>query len=424
MSLDSTKNVETNVYEITVSATPEQFEVALQKAYNKKKKNITVPGFRKGKATRKMIESVYGENVFFEDALDIIYPEVVGNAISELEKPAVAAPYDVDITKIGKDGVEMTMKVVCKPDVELCEYKGITAKKKAVRVTEKEINEAISALQERNARMIAAEGKTAANGDTCEIDFEGFVDGVAFDGGKAENYDLVLGSGQFIPGFEEQIIGHKSGDEFDVNVTFPEEYGSADLAGKDAVFKCRLHEVKIKELPEIDDEFVKDVSEFDTLDELKADEKKKIREKKQAEAENAFENAVIDKLIAGLKAEIPQQMIDARIDELIRQFDNQLQMQGMNLELYLKYTKGDTQSLREQFKDQAERQVKVRLCLEKIVELENIEVSEEEIDKEMQSYADAYGIEVDAVKKSIQADDIKSDIAVQKAMDFVKENCK
>ena len=424
MSLDAVNQVEANVLEITVSADAEQFEAACQKAYNKARKKIAIPGFRKGKATRKMVERVYGEGVFYEDALDILYPEIVGEALEGLERKAVAAPYDLDVKKIGKEGLELVMKVVVEPEVEVGEYKGIKAKKKAVRVTEKEINEEIAKLQERNSTIEAVEDKEAAEGDICDIAFEGFVDDEAFDGGQADNFDLTLGSGQFIPGFEDQIVGHKAGDEFDVVVTFPEDYGAENLAGKEATFKVKLHEVKVKVLPELDDEFAKDVSEFDTLDELKADEKKKIKENKQKEAENDFENAVIDALIEGMKAEIPQQMIDARIDENLKQFEQNLQMQGLNLETYVKYTGGDVSALRESLKPQSERQVKIRLCLDRIAALENIEVTEEEIDAEMQKYADAYKVELDVIKAAIPVDDVKADLAAEKAMNLVKENCK
>ncbi len=423
MSLDAVKEIETNVMEITVSATAEQFDTACQKAYNKAKKRISVPGFRKGKATRKMVERVYGEGVFYEDALDIIYPEIVGEAVESLERKAVAAPYDLDVKKIGKEGLELVMKVVVEPIIEVGEYKGIKAKKKAVRVTEKEINEEISKLQERNSTIEPVEEKEAAEGDICDIAFEGFVDGEVFDGGQADNFDLTIGSGQFIPGFEDQIIGHKAGDEFDVVVTFPEDYGAENLAGKEATFKVVLHEVKVKVLPELDDEFAKDVSEFDTLADLKADEKKKIKERKQQEAENDFENAVIDALIEGMQGEIPEQMIEARIDENIKQFEQNLQMQGLNLETYVKYTGGDVSALRESLKPQSERQVKIRLCLDKIAALENIEITQEEVDAEMQKYADAYKLELDVIKSAIPADDVKADLAAEKAMQLVKDNC-
>ena len=423
MSLDSVKNIEANVMELTISATGEQFEAACMKAYNKAKKKISVPGFRKGKATRNMIEKVYGEGVFYEDALDIIYPEIVGEALESLERKPVAAPYDLDVKKIGKEGLEIVLKVVVEPEVEVGEYKGIKAKKKAVRVSEKEVNEELAKLQERNSRIEAVEDKAAAEGDICDIAFEGFVDGEAFDGGQADNFDLTIGSGQFIPGFEDQIVGHKAGEEFDVVVTFPEDYGAENLAGKEATFKVKLHEVKVKELPELDDEFAKDISEFDTLDELKADEKRKIKERKQSEAENDFENAVIDKLIEGMTAEIPAQMIEARIDENLKQFEQNLQMQGLNLETYIQYTGGDASALRDSLRPQSERQVKIRLCLDKIVALEGIEVSEEEVDAEMQKYADAYKIDLATIKAVIPAADIKADLAAEKAMKLVKENC-
>ena len=423
MSVDSVKSIDTNVFELTVSETGEVFDAACSKAFNKAKKKISVPGFRKGKITRKMAENFYGENIFYQDALEMLYPDLIGEAVDSLERKAVSSPYDVDIKKIGKEGLEIVFKVVVEPVVTVGEYKGIKAKKKAVRVTEKEVMEAIEKLQERNSTIEPAEGKEAAEGDICDIAFEGFVDGEAFEGGQADNFDLTLGSGQFIPGFEDQIVGHKAGDAFDVIVTFPEEYGAEALAGKEATFKVVLHEVKQKVLPELDDEFAKDVSEFDTLEELKADEKRKIKEKKQTEAENEFEKTIVEKLVADLEGEIPEEMIDSKIDDYIKQMEQNLQMQGLTLEGYFQYVGGDIDSLREQYRDRAETDVKIRLCLLKIAEIEGIEVTEEEVDAELQKYADAYNMDLATIKAIVSADEVKGDIAAEKAMKLVKENC-
>ncbi len=312
--------------------------------------------------------------------------------------------------------------VTTKPEVEIDGYKGIEATKRPVEVSEDDINAEIKKVQERNSRMVTVEDREAQNGDIAVIDFEGFVDDVPFEGGKAENYSLSLGAGQFIPGFEDQVIGHKTGDEFDINVKFPEDYQAADLANKDAVFKIKLHEIKMKELPEVDDDFVKDVSEFDSLDKYKEDIKDKLTKARENQAQDEVENQLIDKLVENLKAEIPQAMFEIRIDEDIREFAYRLQSQGLNIETYMKYTGMDQEKIRKQFQPQAERQVKVRLALEKIAELENIHPSDEDVEKEFEKLAENYQMEVDKVKTFIPKEELAKDIAVQKSIDLVREN--
>ena len=316
MALKSSNKVDTNVYEIEVTVTPEVFTDACKSAYMKQRKSIQLPGFRKGKATQGMIEKVYGENAFYEEALEIVYPEAVTAAIEEAGLRTVDTPFDLDVPVMSKEqGVEMKMKVTVYPEVKLGDYKGLKATMLPTEATDEDVDKEIENMRDRNSRLVTVEDREAQMGDTAEIDFEGFVDGVAFEGGKGENYPLELGSGSFIPGFEEQVAGHKSDEEFDVNVTFPEDY-AAELAGKDAVFKCKIHEIKSKELPELDDEFAKDVSEFDTLDELKADIKKQMNERKAEEAKNDFENQLIEQVIDNMECEVPQCMFDKRADEI------------------------------------------------------------------------------------------------------------
>lgn len=422
MSLKSSNKIETNVYEIEVTVGAEDFKAAVTKTYMKQRKSIALPGFRKGKATQGMIEKFYGESVFFEDALDLVYPDAVEGAVKEAGLKLVDAPYDVEIVTMNKtDGVEMKMKVVVSPEVELGEYKGLTAEKKSTEVTDEEIDAEINAQRERNSRLVSAEDKAAETGDTADINFEGFVDGEAFEGGKGENYPLVLGSGQFIPGFEDQVVGHKAGDEFDVNVTFPEEY-APELAGKDAVFKVKLNEVKVKELPELDDEFVKDVSEFDTLAEFKADIKKNLEEKKVKEADSDFENQLIEQVIDGMKAEIPDVMIDKKVDENVNDFGYRLQMQGMNIETYLQYLNTDLDTFKESFREQSEKQVKTTLALAKIIELENLSADDAEIEAEIAKLADMYKMDVDKIKKAVPVENITEDIKMRKAVELIKSS--
>ena len=381
MSLKSFEKVETNVYSVKVSITGEQLKDATVKAYNKAKKSIAIPGFRKGKVPKAMIEKMYGKEFFYEDAIDILYPEVVGAAIEEAKLEIVDAPYDVTVDSIGDEGAELTLKVVVKPEVEVGEYKGLKAEKMSEEVTDEEVQADIDMMRDRNARIVAVEDRAVVDGDITNIDFEGFVDGVAFDGGKGEGFDLTIGSGQFIPGFEDQIIGHSIGEEFDVNVTFPEQYVE-DLAGKEAVFKVKLNSIKCKELPELDDEFVKDVSEFDTVDDLKKDIKEKKTADKQKRSRDAFESALLTQIADGLKAEIPQVMIDKKAEELKQNAEQQMAQQGLSMDIYLQYMGVSPEQYMSDVKAQAEKHVKTRLALEKIVELENIVATDEDIEAE------------------------------------------
>ena len=423
MSLKSANKVETNVYSVEVEISAEQLKEATVKAYNQNKKKIAIPGFRKGKAPKAMIEKLYGANFFYEDALDILYPEVVGAAIDEAKLEIVAAPYDVEITKLDEEGAALTLKVIVKPEVELGAYKGLKAEKEDTAVTDEEVEAEIKNLLERNSRLVTVEDRAVEKGDITDINFEGFVDGVAFDGGKGENFDLEIGSGQFIPGFEDQIIGKNSGEEFDVNVTFPTEY-TPELAGKDATFKVKVNEIKAKEYPELDDEFAKDVSEFDTLDELKADIKAKIGESKEQRSKDAFESALLKQVCEGVKAEIPQVMIDDKAQEMKQQTEQQMAQQGLQLEMYLQYMGLPMEKYMEDLKAQAEIQVKTRLALEKIVEVEAIEATDADVDAEFAKYAEMYKMDVDTLKKFINPEELKKDLAISKAVDFIIDNAK
>lgn len=413
---------ETNRYELVITVDAEKFNEAIKQAYAENGKKINVPGFRKGKAPMGIIEKYYGESVFFEDALNILYPTAVDEAITESKLQFVDDKIDFDLVKISKtEGVEFKIVITVMPEVEIEGYKGLKAEKVIAVVTDDEVDAEIKAVADRNSRMVTVE-RAAELHDTAVIDYEGFCDGVAFDGGKGESYSLELGSGSFIPGFEDQIVGHSAGDEFDVNVTFPEDYHSEDLKGKAATFKCKLHELKVKELPAIDDEFAKDVSEFDTLDEYKADLKAKALERKSAQADADVENQLVEQLVELVKAEIPAAMIENRAKQSVEEFAYRLQAQGMDLKTYLKYMGGTIDSFKDTFKPQAEMQVKIRLALEKIAELEKIEITEDELNAEFEKMAKDYGMEVDKIKASVPADDLKKDLAVQKAMDVVKSS--
>lgn len=422
MGLVSSNKVETNKYELIVTIDADAFEAAVEKAYRKSVKKISVPGFRPGKAPRKMIEKLYGEGVFFEDAVNDLYPSALASAVEEAKLELVDRP-EVEITKIEKaDGVEFKATCIVKPEVEVSDYKGIKAEKTVKTVTDEDLNGELNKMADRNARVVSVEDSAAENGDITVIDFEGFVDGKAFDGGKAEGFSLTLGSGQFIPGFEDQVVGHNVEDEFDVNVEFPAEYQAEELAGKPAVFKVKLHEIKTRQLPAIDDEFVKDVSEFDTLDQLKEDITKKLQEQYDKSADTEVENQLIDAVIANMKAEIPEVMFENRVDESVREFEYRLQSQGMNLELYLQYTGMEMDAFRKTFREQAEKQVKIRLALEKIVELENIQPSAEEIAAEYDKMAENYKMEVEKIKGYIPEKDLVKDLAVNKAIDLIKDS--
>ena len=423
MSLKETKKVDTNRYQLEITVDGEKFREAIKEAYKKNGKKINVPGFRKGKAPLHIIETYYGSEVFFEDAFNLLYNDLVDEAITESGLKVINDKMDFDLVSISKDdGVDFKVSVTTYPEIEVGEYKGLKAEKAAVKVDAAEVNAEVNAMAERNARMVSVEDRAAADGDTVIIDFEGFADGKAFDGGKVEGHSLVLGSGQFVPGFEEQIVGKNIGDEFDVNVTFPEDYGAKELAGKEALFKVKLHEIKVRELPKVDDEFAKDVSEFDTLKELKADLKKKALDRKKKAAEEAVENALVQQIVDSIKGEIPEAMYENRLNQSVEEFAYRLQGQGLNLETYLKYTNSNIDDFKKSFRPQAEAQVKYRLALEKIVELENITADEKEIEEQYEKMAKDYGVEVDRVKSAIPADELAKDIAVGKAIDFIKEN--
>lgn len=417
----SNKAEENNVYELVVTVDAETFSDACKKAYMKQRKSIQLPGFRKGKAPQAMVERQFGEGVFFEDALELVYPEAVMSAIEEAKLKTVGQPFELEVPVMSKsEGVEMKMKVYVYPEVELASYKGLEATKKSGEATDEDVENELKNMQDRNSRLVSVEDRASQMGDTCSIDFEGFVDGVAFDGGKGENYPLELGSGSFIPGFEEQVAGKNIGEEFDVNVTFPEQYAE-ELAGKDAVFKVTIHEIKAKELPELDDEFAKD-ADFDTLDELKEDIKKNISERKSEEAKRDYEDQLLEQLVDSMTADIPEVMFTEKKDELVRDYANRLQMQGIDLKTYLSYLGQDMDSFRANFKVAAEKQVKTALALEKVAELENIKATEEDIEEEIKKLAEMYQMEADQIKAAVPSEQLAADIELRKAIDFVVEN--
>lgn len=424
MALKSSNKIETNVYEIEVTVTPEVFTEACKAAYMKERKNIQIPGFRKGKATQGMIEKVYGEAAFYEDALEAVYPEAVAAAIEEAGLKTVDQPYDLEVPVMSKaEGVEMKMKVTVYPEVKLGEYKGLEATMLPTEASDEDVDAELENMRDRNSRLISVDDRAAEMGDTAEIDFEGFVDGVAFDGGKGENYPLELGSGSFIPGFEEQVAGHRVDEEFDVNVTFPEDYAK-ELAGKEAVFKCKIHEIKAKEMPELDDEFAKDVSEFDTLDELKEDVKKQLSEKKAADAKSDFENQLVEQVIENMECEVPECMFEQRTNEMVQDYSYRLQMQGIDLNTYLSYLGQDMDSFRASFRAGAENQVKASIALDAIVEAEKIEATEEELDAEIARLAEQYQMDAEQIKKAVPAEQIASDIKSKKAIELIVSSAK
>lgn len=421
MSLKSCEKVETNVYALEISIESDAFKAAVSKAYAKNKGKYNVPGFRKGKAPKHIIETYYGKEVFWYDAIDAEYPVLFDEAVKEAGIVPVAAPFEDEIVSLDENGFVIKLKVTVKPEVELKAYKGIKAEREKVTVKKTEVKEEVERALEKDAKLVTVEGKAAKKGDIATIDFEGFVDGVAFEGGKGENYDLELGSGNFIPGFEDQVIGHKTGEEFDIDVTFPEDYGAEDLAGKACVFKIKLHKIMKKELPKYDDEFVKDISEFDTIADYEKSLEEEIKARKEAAADRAFESAVMDTLVDNVIAEIPAVMIEKEIDNQVSEFEYRLRAQGLAMDMYLQYLGMDIAALRDSYKEGAEKQVKLRLALEKITELEKIEISDEDVETELKSYADAYDMPLDKIKTLVAAEDVKADLACRKAMDIVKE---
>ena len=420
MNLISCEKLEKSMVELQFSIDAETFKAAVNNAFKREGKKYAIPGFRKGKAPRHMIEKMYGSDIFHYDAVNDLFPEAYEAAVKEAKIDVVGRPDPEVVSMSEADGVVLKVKVAVKPEVELGEYAGLTVTKEAKNVNEADVDAEVKRMQDRNGRLLTREG-AAENGDTVDIDFEGFVDGKAFEGGKAEHYSLVLGSGSFIPGFEDQVVGHSAGEEFDVNVKFPEEYGAAELAGKDATFKIKLHEVKYKELPALDDDFAKDVSEYDTLDELKDSIRNNIKTNLDKQAEQKVENDLMDQVITNMKADIPDAMVDSRIDELVQDFEYRISQQGLKLADYLKYMGMNIEQFRAQFKEQADKQVKMRLAMEAIVAKEGITTSDEEFEEEVKRIADAYKMEADKVKSIVDAAAVKADLAINKAIDFVKE---
>lgn len=424
MSLkSSTKSEEANVFTLEVSISAEDFNKAQDKAFAKQKNRIALPGFRKGKVTRKMAETFYGKGFLYEDALDICYPDAVEGAIEEAGLDVVGTK-NADIKEIGENGVELVVEVYVKPEVELKAYKELKATKKKVEATQDEINAKIDELVKRNARIISVEGRAVENGDIAVIDFEGFVDDKAFEGGKGEEYELKIGSGTFIPGFEEQIIGHNAGDEFDVNVKFPTEYAE-ELADKDAVFKIKLHEIKTEEFPEVDDEFAQDAADCDTVDALKKQLSEEIIHQKEEQNDREIRAQLFEKLTDNLVVDIPPVMIDSEVENQIRDIEYRLSsQQGLNFEMYLQYMGMTVDQYKEQARPEAEKAVKLRLALEKVAELENIEISDEDLEKEYEKFAAQYQMEIDQIKKIIPADGLKKDMATEKAIEVVRDSAK
>lgn len=421
MSLKKVTSPEKNISVLELHIDKAAFDDAVMKSYKKNVGKMIVPGFRKGKAPKSIIEKMYGAAVFYDDALEMLLPSMYASAVEEAKLEVVSRP-EIDIVSIDDGGVELTAKVYTKPVAVVNQYRGLEAAKDTVRVTKAEIEEEIELVRKRNGRQITLEDQPAADGDETVIDFEGFLDGVAFEGGKGEKFPLKLGSGSFIPGFEEQLVGHKAGESFEINVTFPEDYGAKELAGKETVFKITIHEVKRTELPEVDDEFVKDVSEFNTLDEYKADVKAKITERKQKTAERNFEEALIDELLAHTDVDIPAPMIDNEVDAQVRDYEYRLQMQGGSLDMYFQYTGMNMEKLRESFRPGAERQIRTRLALEAIVKAENIEATAEELEEEYKKIASGYNVELEKVKESIPAAGITEDVVMRKAVELIKAN--
>lgn len=421
MALKNSKKVSTNTYEVEIVLDKAAFDAEVNKVYRKNVSKMNVPGFRRGKAPKSVLEKMYGSAVFYEEAIDNLLPEAYSAAIAEAKLDVVSRP-DIELVSTGDEGVVLKATVTVKPTVKVSEYKGLTAERPEVTVAEEEITREIDSVRNRNARVLTVEDRAAELGDEAIIDFEGFLDGVAFEGGKGEKHPLKLGSGNFIPGFEEQIVGHNKGESFDITVTFPEEYGEASLAGKETVFKIVLHEIKRTELPELDDEFVKDVSEFDTFDEYKASISAKIADRKNNSADAEVENQLIDKLIANMTGEIPECMIESEIDRYVNDYDYRLKSQGASLEMYYQYTGSTEEKLRESFKAEAERQVKSRLALERVAKTEKIKAGKKEMEEEYKKIASGYNVDIDYVKKNIPEEGISEDIVMRKAIQVIKDN--
>lgn len=420
--LKSSNKTDVNTTELIISIDAETFEAAVEAEYQREKKNIQIKGFRKGKVSRKLAEKTFGEGAFYEGAINSLLGPEIEAAIAQENLNLVDRP-NVEVLSIDKEtGVEIKAVCVTKPEIELSDYKGIKAAKKVNEITDADVDKQIDIIRKKNARIVSVEDRPAQMGDEVTIDFEGFFGDEAFEGGKGENHPLVLGSGQFIPGFEDQVAGHSVGDEFDVIVTFPEDYQMTDYAGKEAVFKTKINAITLEELPEIDDELVKDATEFDTVDEYKANIRTQLEEAAVKQAEAAFENAVLEALINKVDAPIPNCMFEQRIDEIVASFDRQLQQQGMSLKLYCQYTGMDEQAIRDTYRERAEGEVKLRLALEKVAELENFEVTEDEINNGLGEIAAANNMDVATVRRFINVAEYAADLRVQKAIEFIREN--
>lgn len=420
MELTQFEKTGTNEAKLTVKVTAEEFGRAVDAAIREKGKKLTVPGFRKGKAPKALLEKAYGREYFYQDAVN----ETYGYAYDAAVKQADIVPVDradIELVECSEDGYTFTATVTVKPEVKVKDYKGIKVTKNVVTVSDEQVDAELNRMLERNARYVDVEGRPAQNGDIAEIDYEGFKDDVAFEGGKGEHYDLTLGSGSFIPGFEEQVCGHNVGDEFDVNVSFPEDYPSEELKGAPVVFKCKLHAIKSKELPAADDDFAKDVSEYDTLDELKASIKDRLQKKADEDTDKQVEEQLVDVLIANTEAEIPECMYEARIEDMASDFENRLAQSGLTLDEYLKYTGADKETFLAGFLPQAERQVKIRLALEAIAQMENITMTEEEMNEEFKNLAERYEMKEEQIRQIVPVEDLAQDLCVEKAIKLVRE---